>query len=788
MHPVQLMSSGKQELLNRPGRRTPEEMEPLVAPPPTKKRKLSKTENAKCNEKEFKNTFCKNGDDQEKVREVAGGGSQDVTVAFHNASEVPLRDKKDGEILKVYSDLKQGTRGMLQTCQSKIRKYKEEMAKAPQASHHDDCKERPKNCQRFSLFKTRNLKDLLPSSKFHSVRKRTPVSYRVEHKRTNCSLYSPNAHDSEPKVDAAANRRNYFPITMPMEVAQNGTLPVVSQVLERRATESDLFPVCPVERMHSVNGTHNLDFKGSVGDARGLEVRKKITKAYVRNNKRKPFFKVEKLDLYALHLLADTALNHGSEPFFHVQVQKQEGESKNGLDEHEPLLRSNKSQASNVSAERNGGERSASESASVIQRDLQSEDVSLNVHVSPEANHAIFISINQNQNSNQELKKEDKKLISKDNFDINSHVAGFHVSKESQVVSTNADQKADGAKHECIDCQSSMCIQASTLESFQTRKSNLKDDTKLFCAPGRKVTFLCEEKERIDKTIAEKDDLYLKGNSECFREQSSVFLPLEPICDDKVSSASYELEPCSTCPENSQPRLLTCMETPQKSEGCPSSSTDISFFDRNLEDLQNSKGCASSFNTASFRNQSSGYRVREIVQSSKFKATSMVDVAIKAMSSIKAGEDAYAMIGEALESTGIRQVGVHSRISRLKHSSYQQNGGPQNCHQDLLCNPAEVASIVHSINSTVPTFSQNYSRIPPKLISACVAAMLMIQACSDRGLPPAEAMEILEEAARDLHPEYSQNLHIYREIEELMCIIKTQVLSLIKTPTSNLQM
>ncbi|XP_020583714.1 protein ALWAYS EARLY 3-like isoform X2 [Phalaenopsis equestris] len=655
MHPVQLMSSGKQELLNRPGRRTPEEMEPLVAPPPTKKRKLSKTENAKCNEKEFKNTFCKNGDDQEKVREVAGGGSQDVTVAFHNASEVPLRDKKDGEILKVYSDLKQGTRGMLQTCQSKIRKYKEEMAKAPQASHHDDCKERPKNCQRFSLFKTRNLK-------------------------------------------------------------------------------------------------------------------------------------VEKLDLYALHLLADTALNHGSEPFFHVQVQKQEGESKNGLDEHEPLLRSNKSQASNVSAERNGGERSASESASVIQRDLQSEDVSLNVHVSPEANHAIFISINQNQNSNQELKKEDKKLISKDNFDINSHVAGFHVSKESQVVSTNADQKADGAKHECIDCQSSMCIQASTLESFQTRKSNLKDDTKLFCAPGRKVTFLCEEKERIDKTIAEKDDLYLKGNSECFREQSSVFLPLEPICDDKVSSASYELEPCSTCPENSQPRLLTCMETPQKSEGCPSSSTDISFFDRNLEDLQNSKGCASSFNTASFRNQSSGYRVREIVQSSKFKATSMVDVAIKAMSSIKAGEDAYAMIGEALESTGIRQVGVHSRISRLKHSSYQQNGGPQNCHQDLLCNPAEVASIVHSINSTVPTFSQNYSRIPPKLISACVAAMLMIQACSDRGLPPAEAMEILEEAARDLHPEYSQNLHIYREIEELMCIIKTQVLSLIKTPTSNLQM
>ncbi|KAH0450151.1 hypothetical protein IEQ34_020843 [Dendrobium chrysotoxum] len=715
-------------------------MSSLAAPPPSKRRKISKAENSVCNKKELKRPFCKLDDG--KVLEAARGGSQDVNVAFYSANEVTLPDKKVRKTEKGWSDLKQGATGMLQTCQSYIKKDKEHM-------------------------------DLLPSSKFHSVRKRTPFSCKVEYKRTGASLYSADGLVSESKWGAAANRRNNFAVPISVGAAQNGTSPLVPQNLGRAATKSELIPVCGVKR------------KGSTLDGGGLEVNRKITKAYVRNKNREPFFKNDMPDLYALHLLADTALNLGPDPIFDDDVQKQEGESTQGHNEHEPLSTNSKSHASKVNAERNVGEESTSEAASVIPKDLQSDKVPLNAHVLPEVNHS---SIDEKQNFNQELMKKDEELISNNNITINSLMAGFHVAKESHEVATNADQKAHGVENECIDCHSSMRTQPSTLEGFQTGRSNFKDGTKLSCAPSIKDAFTPEHGEKIVETIVEKDDIDLKRNSECFREQHSVFVSVESVFHDKASSACCELEPCSTFHENSQPRLLTCMETPQKSDGYPSSSNTKSLFDRSVEESLNYKGCSSSFNTGKSRDQSPGYRVREIVQSSKLEATRMVDAAIKVMSSTKVGDDAYAMIGEALNPAGIQQVGAHTRISRLQSCSYLQNGGPGNCHQDLSCNPAVVASLAHSINSTVPAFTWNDSQSSPKLMSACVAALLMIQACSDTGLPPAEAMEILEHAAKDLQPQFSQNLHIYREIEELMGIIKTQILSLVRTPGLNLQM
>ncbi|KAL0905975.1 hypothetical protein M5K25_024431 [Dendrobium thyrsiflorum] len=750
-------------------------MSSLAPPPPSKRRKVSKAENSVCNKKELKRPFCKLDDG--KVLEAARGGSQDVNVTFYSANEVTLPYKKARKNEKVWSDLKQGPTGMLQNCRSSIKKDKEDMAKAGCASHHDHLKHRRKHSSKHcSSFKTINLRDLLPRSKFHSVRKRTPC--KVEHKRTGASLYSPDGLVSESKWGAAANWRNNFAVPISVGAAL-GTSPLVSQNLGRAATESELIPVCGVKR------------KGSTLDGGGLEGKRKITKAYVRNKNREPFFKDTMPDHYALHLLADTALNLGPEPIFHDNVQKQEGESRQGHNEHEPLSTNSKSHASKVNAERSVGEASTSEAASVFPKDLQSDKVLLNAHVLPEANHLICTSIDEKQNFNQELMKKDEELISNNNITINSLMAGFHVAKESHEVATNVDQKAHGVENESIGCHSSMLTQPSTLEGFQTGRSNVKDLTKLSSAPSIKIlqdAFTPEHGKRIDETTVKKDDIDLKRDSEIFREPHPVFVSVESVCHDKASSSCCELEPCSTFHENSQPRLLTCMETPQKSDGYPSSSNTKSHFDRSVEESLNYKGCSSSFNSGKSSDQSPGYRVREIVRSSKLEATRMVDAAIKVMSSTKVGEDAYAMIGEALNPAGIQLVGAHSRISRLQSCSYPQNGGPGNCLQDLSCNPAVVASIAHSINSTVPAFTWNDSQSSPKMISACVAALLMIQACSDTGVPPAEAMEILEHAAKDLQPQFPQNLHIYREIEELMGIIKTQILSLVRTPGLNLQM
>ncbi|PKA56441.1 Protein always early 2 [Apostasia shenzhenica] len=173
--------------------------------------------------------------------------------------------------------------------------------------------------------------------------------------------------------------------------------------------------------------------------------------------------------------------------------------------------------------------------------------------------------------------------------------------------------------------------------------------------------------------------------------------------------------------------------------------------------------------------------VTQILTTSKLKATSMVDLALKILSSLKGGEDAYAMIGKALDSEGIVQAAAGSRISEVQHCHLQNEGSKRPHH--LLCNYEDIAA---SVQYTTPIVGTSSSKLS-ELISACVAALLMIQTCSNTRLPPAEAVEILEHAARILQPRCSQNLHIYSEIEQLMTIIKTQVLALQPVPGASLQ-
>ncbi|XP_020583611.1 uncharacterized protein LOC110026804 isoform X3 [Phalaenopsis equestris] len=255
---VPLTTTAEQNLLNR-SRRPPLYDSPEEMALPIKKRKLCLTENAVCNEKELENSFCKFGDDQKKV----------------------------------WSDHQQGAGGNMQTCGSYIEKFKEDMDKAPCASHHDYFKDRPKlsNNHFSSLLKMKNLRGLIPSCKFHYVRRRTSFTCKIEHKNTDASLYLPKEHDSEPKIDVATNRRAYLAIPISMEASQIGIIPSVSQNLERTTTRCEPSHVSRVERKHSDDGTHNIDFKGSTGTIQDLEVGKKIIRTYVRNKYRKPLFK-----------------------------------------------------------------------------------------------------------------------------------------------------------------------------------------------------------------------------------------------------------------------------------------------------------------------------------------------------------------------------------------------------------------------------------------------------------------------------------------------------------------
>ncbi|KAB1994909.1 hypothetical protein ES319_D13G127600v1 [Gossypium barbadense] len=147
---------------------------------------------------------------------------------------------------------------------------------------------------------------------------------------------------------------------------------------------------------------------------------------------------------------------------------------------------------------------------------------------------------------------------------------------------------------------------------------------------------------------------------------------------------------------------------------------------------------------------------------SRLKAGSMVDAAIKAMSSTKEDEDAFMRIVEVLDSIDKLQFTPDIRMPVIK-SAEPENGS---------------ISYQKHLVSRLP---QNNEQVPSELITSCVATLLMIWTCTERQFPPADVAQIMDLAARSLHPWCSENLWIYREIQRCMGKIKTQILALIPT-------
>ncbi|KAJ6397535.1 hypothetical protein OIU77_018530 [Salix suchowensis] len=177
--------------------------------------------------------------------------------------------------------------------------------------------------------------------------------------------------------------------------------------------------------------------------------------------------------------------------------------------------------------------------------------------------------------------------------------------------------------------------------------------------------------------------------------------------------------------------------------------------------------------------QDSGSDVLEIVRGSRLKAHAMVDTAVQAISSMKEGEDAFARIGEALDSVD-RSHSVSESRTQMIRSQEEANTGL--CHQNQLIPSTPEPQVNSSVSGPQSNDSEkNETAIPSELISSCVAALLMIQTCTERQYPPADVAQIIDSAVTSLHPCCPQNLPIYREIQMCMGRIKTQILALIPT-------
>ncbi|XP_034912894.1 protein ALWAYS EARLY 2 isoform X2 [Populus alba] len=177
--------------------------------------------------------------------------------------------------------------------------------------------------------------------------------------------------------------------------------------------------------------------------------------------------------------------------------------------------------------------------------------------------------------------------------------------------------------------------------------------------------------------------------------------------------------------------------------------------------------------------QDSGSAVLEIVRGLRLKAHTMVDAAVQAISSMKEGEDAFARIGEALDSMDRSHLGSESRAQMIR-SQEEANTGL--CLQNQLIPSTPESQVNCNVSGPQSNDSEKIeTAIPSELISSCVAALLMIQTCTERQYPPSDVAQIIDSAVTSLHPCCPQNLPIYREIQMCMGKIKTQILALIPT-------
>ncbi|XP_042518466.1 protein ALWAYS EARLY 2-like [Macadamia integrifolia] len=157
---------------------------------------------------------------------------------------------------------------------------------------------------------------------------------------------------------------------------------------------------------------------------------------------------------------------------------------------------------------------------------------------------------------------------------------------------------------------------------------------------------------------------------------------------------------------------------------------------------------------------------------------------IQAMTSLKEGDDAFARIGEALDSAknlhfradaGIPATRSFTSLDPANANLVGSQGLSTSC-------TSEPTTVVQPSGPKLNGGSEmNEANIPSELISSCVATLLMIQTCTERDCPPAEVAQILDSAVSSLKPCCSQNLHVYGEIQRCMGIVKNQILALIPT-------
>ncbi|CAA6661334.1 unnamed protein product [Spirodela intermedia] len=344
--------------------------------------------------------------------------------------------------------------------------------------------------------------------------------------------------------------------------------------------------------------------------------------------------------------------------------------------------------------------------------------------------------------------------------------------KQANGDTIDAIAVAKAAANEVVvAAQQAMYAQPCTLAQIQAREADIRALAELTRALDKKEALLIELRNMNEEVSAKQRGGESIKEFEHFRKQyAMVLLQLRDANDQescihgtKVAAALVFLRQRNTYQGNAAPSW------PKPSENSVGPT-----------------GNQGSLGHSSFPCQDPGTHVLDIIEGSRRKAKAMVDIAMTAMSSIKEGEDAFARIGEALDSAKVWQSGADPSVFSAKSVPLLESagrGGSAFQDQAVKLEPSALQA-----SSPKPNSSSNgaESWVPNELISSCVATLLMIQTCTERQDPPAEVAQILDSAVTTLEPCCPQNLPIYREIEVFMGIVKNQMLAKVPTLTSSL--
>ncbi|XP_020256591.1 protein ALWAYS EARLY 2-like isoform X1 [Asparagus officinalis] len=337
--------------------------------------------------------------------------------------------------------------------------------------------------------------------------------------------------------------------------------------------------------------------------------------------------------------------------------------------------------------------------------------------------------------------------ISSPNYPMNT------LMKQAKGDTIDAIVQAKAAVNEVVvAAKQAMYNQPCTLAQIQAREADIKALAELARALDKKEALLIELRHMNEEVSGSQKGSSTITDLENFRKQYAVVLLQLRDANDQVASALLYMRQRNTYPGNS---------TPPWQKSIDGSAIPVAH--------------QGSFNPL-LLSQDSGSDVLEIVQSSRQKARSMVDVAVQATRGLKEGEDAFIRIGEAL---GLPSRNSNSRYipSEPAHENSAYQDRPTSCKLE--------GAAGHTF-SPKPNISNdgNEQQLPADMISNCVATLFMIQNCAERQYPPAEVAQVLDSAVTSLQPSCPQNLPVYREIETCMGIIKNQMLALIPTQST----